>query len=48
MDKTCENCRFREFGTCCCINWQSPNKDQFVPKDGTCEKWEGKKNEIPA
>ncbi len=35
----CGTCRYRESGTCCCINWKSPNKEKFMMPDAKCDQW---------
>ena len=34
--KTCAFCRFRENGTCVCMNVNSPKKSQFVYREDSC------------
>lgn len=38
----CGTCRYRETGTCCCINWESPNKEKFMMPDEKCDQWTGR------
>lgn len=42
----CGTCRYREMGTCRCINWRSPNKEHFMMPAAKCDQWTAKKKHI--